>query len=124
MSKIETKIYDNKFNNIGVYEIDKKIKNYKEKNDNQTINKNKDLINKNINNTKHINNENIKPQNKKVGMGSEKPKITPKIDKNRNIYPIYNPTGQNNTGIVPTPQKQYDNVSVVFTSSTKKATNE
>ena len=123
-NKIETKIYDNKFNNIGVYEVAKKIKNYKGKNDNQTINKNKDLINKNINNTKHINNENIKPQNKKVDMGSEKPKITPKIDKNRNIYPIYNPTGQNNTGIVPTPQKQYDNVSVVFTSSTKKATND
>ena len=65
-NKIETKIYDNKFNNIGVYEVAKKIKNYKGKNDNQTINKNKDSINKNINNTKHINNENIKPQNKKV----------------------------------------------------------
>jgi hypothetical protein len=52
------------------------------------------------------------------------PKITPKIDKNRNIYPIYNPSAQNNAGFGPTPQKQYDNVSVVFTSSTKKAKND
>ena len=123
-NKIETKIYDNKFNNIGIYEVAKKIKNYKGKNDNQAINKNKDLINNNINNTKNINNDKIKTQNKKIEINDNMPKITPKIDKNRNIYPIYNPSAQNNAGFGPTPQKQYDNVSVVFTSSTKKAKND
>jgi len=113
-NKIETKIYDNKFNNIGIYEVAKKIKNYKGKNDNQAINKNKDLSNNNISNTKIINNEKIKTQNKKIEINDNMPKITPKIDKNRNIYPL------NNNGFVPTPQKQYDNVSIILHHRQKK----
>ena len=120
-NKIENKVYDNKFNNIGYFEVAKKIKNYKGKNDNSTINKNNDLININ---------ENLKPQNKKVEINDEKPKITPKIDKNRNIYPLNSTSIQNNklqnqennTGSVPNPQPQYNNINIIFTSSTKKTT--
>ena len=128
-NKIENKILNNKFNNIGYYEVAKKIKDYKGKNNNQTKNRNNDSIN-NINNTKIINNENLIPQNKKVGINDGKPSITPRIEKNRNIYSINNPNIQNNksqnkennTGLVPTPQRQYNNINITFISSTKKAT--
>lgn len=117
---------DNKINdNIGHYEVAKKIKNYQGKKDSQNINK---TNYHKINNTKIINNGNSKHQNKKVEINDEKPKITPKIEKNRNIYPMNNPNIQNykpqvqenNTCLVPTPQKQYNNINIIFTSSTKK----
>ena len=124
-NKIEKKNYDNKYNNIGYYEIDR---NNKGKNDNQALNKKDYSNNNNINNAKIINNESLKSKNKIVEINEEKPKITPKIDKNRNIYPINNPhiqnykplNNENNIDLVPTPQKQYNNINIIFTSSTKK----
>lgn len=140
---------DNKNNNIETYEIPKRLKYYKPANENKEKNRNNDKLNNNTN-LKFQNHKIIQTKNEKI---KATPKIN-NSDKTRKIYPISNlnikyseinnsnkKNTNNNTNnyikfdqsryqttskkeTYSKPINKYENISTIYTSSTKKSKND
>ena len=142
---------DNKNNNMENYEIAKRLKYYKPVNENKEKNRNNDKLNNNSNtNLKFQNHTILETKNEKI---KATPKIN-NSDKTRKIYPISNlnikyseinnsykkNTNNNSNNYIKfdqsryqttskketysKPIKKYENMSTIYTSSTKKIKND